>query len=263
MSIRKRIKRWLYGSCPGIAGAFPYFGTKVYFPKGSLSFQLAVEHGVFEIANVELLRKLCRPHSYFFDVGANLGLISLPLLQSIAGCKVVSFEPSPNSLPWLSRTVAESTYGTRWTLVPKAVGATESVAEFSLSSPELGLYDGLQPTRRAAEVQRVSVAVTTLDVEWDRLGRPDVSVMKVDVEGGELDVLRGGSRCIQTCRPYVLLEWNAVNMAPYHRAPESILSFAAEIKYCLFSVPKLQSVSNAAELRLQMMETETFLLGPL
>jgi len=263
MTIRKRIKRWLYGSCPGFAGAFPYFGTKVFFPKGSLSFQLAVEHGVFEITNVELLRKLCRQDSYFFDVGANLGLISLPLLQSIPDCKVVSFEPSPNSLPWLTRTIARSTYGTRWTLVSKAVGAQVSVAELSLSPPTLGLYDGLKPTRRVAEVQRVPIEVTTLDVEWDRLGQPDVSVIKVDVEGGELEVLQGSSRCLHHCRPYVLLEWNAINMAPYNRPPESILVFAAEMNYCLFSVPSLQSVTNAAELRLQMLYTESFLLGPL
>ncbi|HUJ45403.1 MAG TPA: FkbM family methyltransferase [Opitutaceae bacterium] len=263
MTIRKWFKRWLYGSCPGLAGAFPYFGTRVYFPKGSLAFQLAVEQGIFERENVELLRKLCRPRSCYFDVGANLGLTSLPMLQSLPDCRVLSFEPSPNSLPWLERTIAESPYARRWTLVPKAVGAAPSIAEFSLSPPAFALYDGLKGTQRAASVRRVQVEVTTLDVEWERIGRPDVSAIKVDVEGGELDVLRGGFACIKACRPHILLEWNAANLAAYGRRVESILPVASDLGCCLFSVPKLQSATNAAELRLQMMETESFLLAPL
>ena len=39
--LRQRLKYWLYGSCPGIAGSFNYFGTRVRFPKGSLGFRAA------------------------------------------------------------------------------------------------------------------------------------------------------------------------------------------------------------------------------
>src|SRR5207302_6765911 len=101
----KALKRWLYGSCPGFAGSFPYFGTNVYFPKGSLCFRAACEQGIFEAENVRLLQGICRPGSHMFDVGANLGLMALPVLRHVAGCKVVSFEPSPNTLPWLERTI--------------------------------------------------------------------------------------------------------------------------------------------------------------
>ena len=43
MTLRKILKRWLYGSCPGFAGAFPYYGVKIHFPKGSVTFCAACE----------------------------------------------------------------------------------------------------------------------------------------------------------------------------------------------------------------------------
>lgn len=36
MTLRQHIKTWLYGSCPGFAGRFPYFGVTVHFPRNSV-----------------------------------------------------------------------------------------------------------------------------------------------------------------------------------------------------------------------------------
>ena len=56
--IRKRLKYWLCGKCPGFAGTFPYYGTQVYFPKDSISFRAVCEQGIFEADNVRLLQNL-------------------------------------------------------------------------------------------------------------------------------------------------------------------------------------------------------------
>jgi hypothetical protein len=48
--------------------------------------------------------------------------------------------------------------------------------------------------------------VTTLDALWDRCGVPPVQVVKIDVEGYELEVLRGGRRLLTDARPDVLVE---------------------------------------------------------
>ena len=262
MNLRRVIKRWLYGSCPGLAGAFPYFGTRVYFPKGSLSFLATCEQGIFEAENVRLLQGLCRPGTCLFDVGAHLGLMAIPVLHHVRNCHVVSFEPSPNALPWLERTIAESPFCGRWTLVPMALGATRKEAEFSLCSPELGLFDGLKPTRRVPETRRVLVQVATLDAEWDRLGRPEVSAIKLDVEGAELEVLLGATECLRANRPSVLLEWNVSNLEAYACRRCAILDFAEKVGYDVFAAPHLIPVRGPKELELQMIRTETFLLAP-
>jgi hypothetical protein len=48
MTLRKTMKAWIYGKCLGIAGRFPYYGTRVHFPEGALSFLAACQQGVFE-----------------------------------------------------------------------------------------------------------------------------------------------------------------------------------------------------------------------
>jgi FkbM family methyltransferase len=262
MSLRKRLKRFLYGYCPGFAGAFPYFGAKVYFPPRSASFLAACQQGIFEAPNVRIIQRLVRPGTTYFDVGSNIGLMALPILHALPDCRVVSFEPSPNALPWLRRTIAGSSYSDRWSLVPKAVGARSGIGAFSVSAPELGMYDGLQATHRVSEMQRVEVQITTLDIEWEQLGSPEVSLVKIDIEGGELAALRGASNCIRECRPSFLIEWNELNLRAYQYQAAELISFAKEGAYRVYALPELATVTDEVDLRLHMLSTESYLLAP-
>jgi FkbM family methyltransferase len=262
MTFRKKIKKWLYGSCPGFAGAFPYFGTRIYFPKGSWSFHAACEQGIFEAENVRVLQSFARPDAVMFDVGANIGLMAAPILQKEEKCRIVSFEPSLNVLPFLQRTIKENPHGDRWTLIPKAVGAKSGCVTFSLSEQANSLFDGIRPTQRVATVRQVEVELTTLDETWHGMGSPPVSHIKIDVEGAELDVLRGAIGCLRKERPPILLEWNPVNLAAYGCPSSSLLNFAAEENYKLYAVPQLVEIHSAMELDLHMLFTESFLLMP-
>ena len=262
MNFRKSLKHWLYGSCPGLAGAFPYFGTRVYFPKGSLSFTAVCEQGIFESDNLRILQSLVRPDTVYFDIGANIGLMAVPVLQNNPKCRVVSFEPSPNVLPYLQRTVHGSVYRERWTLVPKAVSAQSGRVTFTLSDQKNSLYDGIRPTNRVASVKQVEVETTTVDETWRALGSPAVSIIKCDVEGADLDVLNGARDCLRAERPVILLEWNAENLAAYGCPSASLLSFAREHRFRLFSIPRLVEVLTDKELCLHMLFTENFLLCP-
>ena len=244
------------------AGHFPITGVRVYFPKGSLLFDLACEQGIFEHDNVRLMLALVRPGTTVFDVGANIGLMSVPVLVEKPDCRVVTFEPSPNVLPFLQRTVAESTHRERWTLVPKAVGARSGRLTFHLSSPANSVYDGIQPTGRAESTGQVEVEMTTLDETWRALGSPRISLLKCDVEGAEWDVLQGASECLRAERPPILLEWNVDNLAAYNRPPASLLDFAREANYQLYAVPNLAEIHTPQQLAVQTCLTESFLPIP-
>ncbi len=261
--IRKLLTYWLFGKCPGFAGSFRYFGARVFFPKGSLSFKAACQQGIFEADNVTVLQALIRPGSCMFDVGANIGLMAIPVLTADASCKVVSFDPSVNVLPSLRRTLAESPFGARWTLVEKAVGAAPGTVTFTLSSQANSLFDGIRPTQRVESAAQVQVEMTTLDAEWVRLGKPHVSLIKIDVEGAESEVLRGAAECLRAEQPFVLLEWNRQNLAAYDCPADFVLKFAAEAGYEVLAVPGLHPVKNNHQLKLHMAFTENFLLSPL
>jgi FkbM family methyltransferase len=260
---RKRIKEWFYGSCLGFAGSFPYFGSKIYFPKNSLIFKLACKQGIYEIENFRLLSALVAPNSLYFDVGANIGLMAVPILYSCHSCKVISLEPSPVTLQFLCRTAQESQYQERWKIVGKAAGKQVGTLEFFTAATELGAYDGFKDTERGGETQKITVPVTTIDQEWIELGKPTVSVIKIDVEGGELDALQGAFYCIKHERPYILLEWNSVNLKAYGYQSEDILDFAESHNYQIVSVPDFAPVNHPETLKLHMIRTESFLLFPI
>jgi FkbM family methyltransferase len=260
--LRKRIKKWLYGSCPGLAGAFRYYNTKVYFPKNSIIFHLACDQGIYESENIRLISALLAPDTVYFDVGANIGLMALPLLHTCPGCTVVSFEPSPNTLQFLSRTAKDSGFGDRWRIIGKAAGSTIGSLEFCTAATELGAFDGFQDTKRAGNTQKVTVPVTTLDAEWEAMGKPPVSFIKIDVEGAEMQTLQGAISCIKHEQPYILLEWNPINLIAYECDPESLLKLADSLGYQVFSVPSLVPVPDFTMLKLQMVKTENFLLVP-
>jgi FkbM family methyltransferase len=241
----------------------PYYGVTLHFPKGSSAFRRVCEEGVYEHDNVRVLQELCAQDTFMFDVGANLGLMAVPILASVRKSHVISFEPSPNSLPWLRRTIAGSQFGSRWKLIEKAVAASPGTADFSVSAPAEGLYDSLLHTRRSPELRKVTVEVTSLDSSWKDLGRPSVSVIKIDVEGGELAVLTGANDCLASTRAFVLLEWCRTNLTAHGVRCDALFEFAHENEYQLYALPNVTPVRSALDLELYARWTESFLMAPL
>ncbi|MEA5553497.1 FkbM family methyltransferase [Anabaena cylindrica UHCC 0172] len=260
--LRKKIKKWLYGNCPGFAGSFPYFGTKVFFPQGSKIFELACQQGIYEIKNTELILKLIKPNTFYFDVGANIGLMAIPILNRCRTAKVLSWEPSPNTLPSLTLTRENSQFQDRWQVIGKAAGDFIGELDFAIASPELGAFDGFLDTKRAGLTKKITVPVTTLDSEWEAIGSPLVSIIKIDVEGAELQTLKGSTKCLQNNKPYILIEWTLKNLQAYGYESENLLDFAHEIGYQVFSISDFIPITNSTSLKLHMLKSESFLLVP-
>lgn len=258
MNLKSTMKRWIYGS----AGAFPYFGCRVYFPRRSHVFEKACEEGIYEKESVRLVAALVRPGTYYFDVGANIGLLAIPILDYHPDCKVISFEPSPNTLPHLERTVRESRFKDRWSVIGKATGSVAGTAAFFKHAPALGAYDSLRQTGRAGAVTSSSVPVTTLDAEWEALGRPPVSMIKMDVEGAELATLKGAAECIRHCQPSLFLEWSPENLAAFDCEPAALFETAGSLGYAIFSLLRMTPIESAAGLQLQMLKDAGFVLVP-
>jgi FkbM family methyltransferase len=260
MTFRNKLKQWLYGSCPGIAGAFPYFGVRVHFPAGSIIFEAACMQGIYESSNLRAMQAFARTGSCVLDVGANIGLMSVPLLATAPNVRVLSFEASPGTLRYLSRTRDESNFKDRWEIVAKAVGNTVGTTEFHVGASEMGAYDGIKSTGRAAVQSVVKIDATTIDVEWRKRGCPDVSVIKVDVEGAECEVILGAAECIAGFRPTIVVEWSPKNIGAYGRNLEDLFTVARRLGYRIWALPHLVEVCDPIALRVHASVTESYLL---
>lgn len=262
MTLRRRAKFFLYNSVPGFAGRFPYYGTTVHFPPGAPLFRWICEQGRFEPEIIDRLVALARPRTTVFDIGANIGLMAVPVLQGCATCRVVSFEPSPNSLPFLQQTAGGSAHADRWTVIGKALATKPGELDFTVGAPADAPFEGFKSGDSIPGARTVKVPVSTLDAEWQALGRPEVSVIKIDVEGAEGLVLDGGAELLRAQRPAILIEWYEAYLRRFGTPPARLVQLARDAGYTIYTVPAGVTVPDAQSLFVQMMACQNFLLLP-
>jgi FkbM family methyltransferase len=263
MRVRSLAKRLLFGTAPFFRGRFRYCGQVVYFPLGSSTFERVCEEGIYEREVTNLILALAEPGTTYFDVGANIGLLSVPVLSACPTVKVVSIEASPDTLPFLRKTQLRAQRSGNWVVIGAAVAAKVGEAEFWSSwGGTMGAFDGLRDTGRGGRKRVVRVAVRTLDDIWREQGCPPVSIVKMDIEGGEYQALRGAKELISQARPTFIIEWNDKNLGAYGVKAEELLSLGEEMSYKLYACPNLIPVGTRALLRMAMTQTETFILVP-
>lgn len=262
MSLRKTLKKWVHRYVPGFAGAFSYYGTRLYFPRNASIWDTICNEGIYEYELLQQIEGSVRPGTWFFDVGANIGLISVPILTNIPSVKVLSFEPSPSNAPFLGKTWRHSPSRDRWKIVNRAVGDHIGETSFCVSSPRYGDYDGIRSTHRVEQAGSVIVPMTTLDDEWRALGRPAVSCIKLDIEGAEGWALAGARELIRAASPHIFLEWYQTNFEAFGSQPEDLLAYATEFGYNTVAIPGLSVISSLSILKMHMRTTGTFALVP-
>ena len=159
-------------------------------------------YGSFEAAEIEVLRRLARPGTTVVDAGANVGVITVPLALAVGTeGRVLAFEPSPATVELLRENVLRNGLQ-NVTIVEAALGDNRGVAALVLEDDSAyNSIAGAAPKGAGTEVP-----VERLDDVWNEAGRPEVSVVKVDVEGAELEVLVGAVELLRSCRPAVLVE---------------------------------------------------------
>ena len=156
-------------------------------------------------------------HPLVFDVGANVGFWSTHLVQMLGRrpVDIFAFEPVPSTLRKLIESVERLGLGDRVHVVAAAVLDQARPVRLSYSAREsqfaqVAHNGGINP--RAGN--RVAYAAgLTLD---GFAGSLDVvpALVKVDVEGGEIDVLRGARRLLEhPNRPCLMFELNPTTLA--------------------------------------------------
>ncbi|KAG2430582.1 hypothetical protein HXX76_010100 [Chlamydomonas incerta] len=175
------------------------------------------------------------------DVGASFGYYTVQ--AALYGCRAVAFEPVRKFRALLDWTVHAAGVSHLVDLVDKALGDSEGT--LPLGIPRDGTYWGLASIHgvnlmgERETKETITVPATTLDA-WDTwapadLRREDLLLIKMDIEGWEGPVLRGGAALLAQHGDNLLLEYspgiferrNMTDFAPQVLLPEVMLALLA------------------------------------
>ena len=128
-----------------------------------------------------------------FDVGANIGVFTVLLARR--GATVFSFEPNPNSYSRLSRNVTANKLSDRVRIFPTALGDERGMG--SLHVVKGGTTGGVvTPVNGKTPASGVAVRIATLDEITSTLPSLSIDLLKIDAEGAEVAILRGGEQTL-------------------------------------------------------------------
>ncbi len=152
---------------------------------------------------LQIVRKIIRPGDTCIDVGANIGIYALSMSVA-AGAKgdVHAFEPVRKTFRILSENIHHNNVQ-NVVLNNTAVGNTIGKAEFFVTF-QSGLA-GFGNTGRGTVIEKEEVDVITLDAYVEKRGIKKVSLIKIDVEGFEWDVLKGGEKLLAAMPALVVI----------------------------------------------------------
>jgi FkbM family methyltransferase len=151
----------------------------------------------------DFVRRYCRPGTVAFDIGANIGVFTVAMARRVGGSgKVFAFEPTPRLRDTLIRVLRLNGVADQVQVRAEAVGGRIGEAEF-YDTGHLGAVANSLVAR--ADARHYTVAVTTVDAtrHAERVGR--VAAIKIDVEGAEVEVLRGAEQTLAEDKPAINL----------------------------------------------------------
>jgi FkbM family methyltransferase len=171
-------------------------GSLLVSPSFSRASAVIAGTGLTERDDALFTIDLLRAGDLFADVGANIGFYTM--IAARRGARVEAFEPTPEACKALERGLQLNAVAALVGVHRAACGSEAGTARFTTG---LDISNHLA----APEEPGMDVPVTTLDEEL--AGREaSMTMFKVDAEGHDLDVLRGGMGTIERLMPVVLVE---------------------------------------------------------
>jgi FkbM family methyltransferase len=193
--------------------------------------------GTFETNEMHFVGRLLRPGMTVLDVGAHHGLYTLLASKGVGRSgRVFSFEPSPRERRALRLHLALNLCR-NVKVQGLALGSSETEATLHVVQGSQTGCNSLRPPEVFSSTAPLRVRVTSLDA-WLKLnGISSVNFIKLDVEGGELDVLKGASQLLERRpRPVFLVEVEDVRTIPWGYRAREILTHLSDMEYKWFSL---------------------------
>lgn len=203
-------------------------GVRMYLtPEGSDGFTFWAE--MFDLNPYPTLTEKCAGADLLIDCGGNTGAVTCAVLCKNRSLRAIAFEPNPPTFARMEANCALNGLTDRVTLLQKAVGAMTGVVALEVDPQNsMAVIEGSAMGGGAGE--KLEMPITTVDAAVAELTpQPQRIVMKIDVEGFEVEVLKG---CAETLRRtnHVVAECHSESLLAECRALLESAGFRCESK---------------------------------
>lgn len=187
-------------------------------------YQAWMAAGLYEPHVASLIRELLKPGDVFYDIGANAGYFTLLGARAVGTTgQVIAFDPNPRNAKTIREQAALN--GSSLTVVVEGVAVSDSAGTFDFVVTRVNANAHLVGRGAGHLVDKgevIEVHCTTLDEYVQSHRRP--TVVKMDIEGAEVDALRGAAGLLGSGdAPIMLVSTHGADLA---EQCEAILSKA-------------------------------------
>ncbi len=194
-------------------------------------------YGEYSEGEVELFRRILKSGDVVVEAGANIGALTIPLSEIVSNLGaygyqgiVIAYEPQPEYSDLLITNAAAVAL-----CMPVGLGSNYATIQL----PAIPLDKIHAPGWTGSIDAECEYKVSQVPLDGSRMPRLDL--LKIDVDGMELDILKGAEQTIARCRPFIYLEYDKPAMYP------DMLPWLADHDYRLYRHnPRLFNPQNFA-----------------
>lgn len=178
----------------------------------------------YDKQTLKIIQKVCQPGSNCIDIGAHKGEVLDQMLKYAPGGTHYAFEPIPDLYEQLKKKYS----GTRCVISPIALSNKKGTSSFNyvISNPS---YSGLVKRKYDREGEKdtqIEVHTDLLDEVLPAGYKP--TLVKIDVEGGELLVMEGARKTLEQYKPVIIFEHGLGASDFYGSTPEKVFSLLSD-----------------------------------
>ncbi len=212
-------------------------------PRSTLTRTLVLKNS-YEEGTTGLIKSLVKPGMIVMDVGANIGYYSLIMAGLVGeGGKVFAFEPAPDTFSFLTENIG---INSAYNVIPLRMAASDfsGTARLYLAKDPCG-----HRLLEAAGQDALPVEVTTVDEVLGSAGRL-LDLIKIDVEGAEMSVIRGMKKTIQKSENLrVIMEFCPAHLRQNGVEPAALLECLGDYGFTLHIISERDRTTKPADIR--------------
>lgn len=237
----------------------PFYGTnKRIIKRGGLNFEVDISEGLdlslFLFGNFQKHvsdNKYISIHekSVVFDVGANVGIMSLNFAKKAVNGKTYAFEPTHYALQKLKRNLELNpdialSIEVINTFVSSEEKKTANIKAFSSWKIDKKIGEGQHPVHGGTAMSTEGVPTITIDEFVENRQIDKLDFIKIDTDGHEFDVLSGAKKSIASLKPQIIFELGQYVMKDRGISFMDYESFFKKLNYALSDAANNKSITS-------------------